>query len=229
MQLEVLQKMKTARFSEVVKKCGQPEVYLAFMAPDRDTTLQSAIRHHHVMTVNQSTVGQKADFAVVGYEKSFKGQILIFPRSLAKFKDRKVIGINYDLIAKDEVERKAKKKPRPETAPKPKPKAVSKTRVAAGKEAEVFTGEQDKKKEKVVSKTRPQARSKKKTAKKAARRPVKKASQPPKPKSTPRRNPKPKPLSLATIKQQLRKALEALEKGNQVLAYKQLDDLMKKL
>lgn len=53
------------------------------------------------MTIHQQNVGTKKDHGTVGFSEESHAQYLIFPRSLRTFSDRKIIGVNYDLLAKD--------------------------------------------------------------------------------------------------------------------------------
>jgi hypothetical protein len=93
--------MKTVKFSEVVKKCGRPSIYLAWVDPVRDRVLKRALSEHRVMTLHQELHGGKKDFGRVGYLKDRHAQLLIFPKSLRRFAERRVIAIDYALIASD--------------------------------------------------------------------------------------------------------------------------------
>lgn len=95
--------MKTAKFSEVVKKCGEPAIYLAWVDPTRDKTLKRALSERRVMTLHQELHGGKKDFGSVGFLKDRHAQLLVFPKSLRRFADRKVIAIDYSLIAKNQL------------------------------------------------------------------------------------------------------------------------------
>ncbi len=90
--------MKTARFQDVVAKCGRPELHLTWSAPASDQVLQTALKQQRVLTVYQQTRGPKKDHGVVGLEAAPHAQYLIFPKSLRGFAERKIIGINYDLL-----------------------------------------------------------------------------------------------------------------------------------
>ena len=72
-------------------------MHLLWIDPDKDRSLQKAIREHRVMTLHQFQ-GGKSDYAVVGFEKGVSGQVLIFPKSLKPFEGRKVIAIKYELL-----------------------------------------------------------------------------------------------------------------------------------
>src|SRR3954469_5428657 len=95
--------MKTAKFAEIVKKCGEPSIYLAWVDPGRDKTLKRALAEHRVMTLHQVLHGGKKDFGSGGLLKDRRAQLLVFPKSLRKFADRKVIAIDYALIARDQL------------------------------------------------------------------------------------------------------------------------------
>jgi hypothetical protein len=89
---------KTARFKEVVERCGSPELYTAWMDPKRDPRFQEAWQENRILSVKQK-VGGKKDVGEVGYLKEPGVAYLIFPKSLEAFAGRKIVGIQYDLLA----------------------------------------------------------------------------------------------------------------------------------
>lgn len=93
--------MKTARFTELVSKAGAPETYLLWVRPKDDRVFQRAVKENRILTIHQENVGAKKDYGMVGFHEELNAQFLIFPKSLKAFADRRVIGINYDLLAKD--------------------------------------------------------------------------------------------------------------------------------
>lgn len=113
--------MKTARFSEVVKQCGQPETHLVLMDPAKDKTLQARVKAQRVLTVTQATVGAKTDYGEVGFKEGGTRQYFIFPKSLRHFAGRRIVGIKYDLLSLKELppgkRAAAPKPPRPKKAP----------------------------------------------------------------------------------------------------------------
>ena len=114
--------VKTARFSKVVEKCGEPEGYLLLMDPAKDRTFQAAVKAQRVMTVFQEAVGMKTDRGEVGFQPGRGRQFLVFPKSLKPFNGRTVVGIKYDLISSPEVPKSERAKAaRPPKKPKPKP------------------------------------------------------------------------------------------------------------
>jgi hypothetical protein len=90
--------MKTARFAKVVEASGRPAVHLLLVAPAKDAAFQRALKENRVMTVHRPNVGATADFGAIGYEKG-PGQILIFPKSLKRFSERRIVGIDFALTA----------------------------------------------------------------------------------------------------------------------------------
>ena len=88
----------TVRFSKVVEATGKPSVHLLWVDPAKDAILQKAIRTNRVMTIVQRPADAKTDYGAVGFQKIASGQILIFPKSLKQFSDKRVIGVKYDLL-----------------------------------------------------------------------------------------------------------------------------------
>lgn len=94
-------RMKTVRFSEVVKASGAPETYVLWTPAKQDKRFQSALKFDRIVTVQQDIIGSKKDFGVVGYQELPNAQLLIFPKSLKRFTDRRIVGMNYELLAKE--------------------------------------------------------------------------------------------------------------------------------
>ena len=90
--------MKTARFTNVVEKAGEPESHLVLTKPEQDAELGKAIKEHRVMTVFQESVGHHADHGSVGFDPGTNRQFLIFPKSLRSFEGKEIVGIKYGLI-----------------------------------------------------------------------------------------------------------------------------------
>ena len=88
----------TVRFAQVVKECGRPEPITLWTDPKKDRNFQAAARDNRVMTVVQETVGTRKDFGVVGFYQAEHASYLAFPKSLDRFKGKRVIGIKYDLL-----------------------------------------------------------------------------------------------------------------------------------
>jgi hypothetical protein len=91
-----LLKVKTARFAQVVEKCGKPEAYTLWQKPSTDRHLQSQIKNNPVMTVQKSAAG--TEFGVVGFKERKGASHLIFPKTLKRFENQRIVGINWDLV-----------------------------------------------------------------------------------------------------------------------------------
>lgn len=200
--------MKTARFSQLVQRCGKPESYLVLMTPAKDKTLQAAIQAQRVLTVTQATKGAKADYGEVGFQEGGTRQYLVFPKSLRSFAGKKIVGINYDLLSLKEL-------PASQRAPAPKeprPKKTSRQTKSAGKVPD----------EKVIPFRAPHGVDDEdegqEAEEKEGKKPAKKA---PKEKTA-----KPTPsASLQEMKRLARQAMRALKAGKQVAAF----ELLKKM
>ena len=84
-----LLKVKTARFSQVVEKCGRPEVYTLWQKPAADRHLQSHIKNNRVITIQKSESG--SDFGIVGFKERKGATYLLFPKSLKRFADKRIL------------------------------------------------------------------------------------------------------------------------------------------
>jgi hypothetical protein len=122
--------MATARFKDVVAAAGRPQVHALWLAPGQDPALKRAVRECRVMTVHQELRGTKKDYGTVGLHLEGSTQVLIFPKSLRRFGDRHIVGIDYHLILQPEAKDPApamkplavKRPPAPAPAPEPQPK-----------------------------------------------------------------------------------------------------------
>ena len=90
-------KTKTVRFAEIADQSGQPEVYTLWQKPKTDQRLQSLIKNNRVLTVLQSESG--SDFGLVGFRETKGARYLVFPKSLKRFVDRRVVGIKWDVVS----------------------------------------------------------------------------------------------------------------------------------
>jgi hypothetical protein len=118
--------MSTVRFANVVKKSGKPEPYTLWTDPKKDAEFQRALKAQRVMTVHQENVGAKSDYGSVGFTGDKSASLLLFPKSLASFEGKHVVGIKYDLLESPEPGARAKPKPSRQPAKAPKPKRTSK-------------------------------------------------------------------------------------------------------
>jgi len=88
-----LLKTKTIRFSQIVGKCGQPNVYTLWEKPAADRRFQAQLKNSRVMTVQKSESG--TDFGTIGFKERKGARYLVFPKSLKRFADKRVIGIDW--------------------------------------------------------------------------------------------------------------------------------------
>ena len=91
-----LLKVKTARFAQVVEKCGKPQVYTLWQKPSADRHLQAQIRNNRLMTIQKSESG--TDFGIVGFKERKDARYLVFPKSLKRFADKRIVGIDWALV-----------------------------------------------------------------------------------------------------------------------------------
>jgi hypothetical protein len=91
-----LLKIKTARFSQVIESSGKPEVYTLWQKPSADRHLQSQIKNNRVMTILKSESG--TDFGIIGFKESKEARYLIFPKSLKRFAEKRIVGIDWTLV-----------------------------------------------------------------------------------------------------------------------------------
>jgi len=92
-----LLQVKTVRFAEVVEKTGRPETYTLWQKPAADRHLQSQIKNNRVMTIQRSESG--TEFGMVGFKQAKGPSYLVFPKSLKRFENRRIVGINWDLVS----------------------------------------------------------------------------------------------------------------------------------
>ena len=88
-----LLKTKTIRFSQIVEECGQPNIYTLWQKPAADRRFQAQLKNNRVMTVQKSESG--TDFGIIGFKKRKGGRYLVSPKSLKRFVDKRVIGIDW--------------------------------------------------------------------------------------------------------------------------------------
>ena len=90
-----LLKVKTARFAQVVEKCGKPQVYTLWQKPSTDRHLQAQIKNNRLMTIQKSESG--TDFGIVGFKERKDARYLVFPKSLKRFTGMRIVGIDWAL------------------------------------------------------------------------------------------------------------------------------------
>jgi hypothetical protein len=90
-------KAKTVRFSQVIEKCGKPEVYTLWQKSSADRHLQAQLKNNRVMTILKTESG--TDFGIAGFKEKKGAAYLVFPKSLKRFVDTRVVGIDWTLIS----------------------------------------------------------------------------------------------------------------------------------
>jgi hypothetical protein len=91
-----LLKVKTARFAQIIEKAGRPEPYTLWQKPAADRHLQSQIKNNRVMTIQRTESG--TEFGIVGFKQAMGASYLVFPKSLKRFENKRIVGINWDLV-----------------------------------------------------------------------------------------------------------------------------------
>ena len=91
-----LLKIKTARFFQIIEICGKPLVYTLWQKPSADRHLQAQIKKDRVITILKRESG--TDFGIVGFKETKEARYLIFPKSLKRFAEKRIIGIDWALV-----------------------------------------------------------------------------------------------------------------------------------
>jgi hypothetical protein len=89
---------KTVRFASLVTAAGKPEVYLPLFDPKQDRDFMRAVKGNRVLSVRQEPTSTRADYGVVGFDEQKHTTYLVFPKSLGRFANARVIGIQYDVV-----------------------------------------------------------------------------------------------------------------------------------
>src|SRR5258705_12533722 len=90
---------KTVRFSKLVEEFGKPALYLALADPAKDAKFQEAAKEDRVLTSKQDPTSKQKDFGTVGFLPEKFVTYLIFPKSLERLANARVVGIKYDELA----------------------------------------------------------------------------------------------------------------------------------
>ena len=93
-----LLKVKTVRFADVVDNAGAPEAYTLWQKPAQDRHLQSQIKNHRVMTIKKTAAG--TEFGIVGFKEEKGASYLVFPKSLKRFENKRVVGIKWEFVGR---------------------------------------------------------------------------------------------------------------------------------
>jgi hypothetical protein len=95
--------MGTLRFSELVKRHGQPEIKTLWTKPEDDAAFMRAVKQDRVLTLVQEPSSKHKDSGEIGFHQKPYASYLIFPKALEESKGAKVIGIKYDLIREPQI------------------------------------------------------------------------------------------------------------------------------
>jgi hypothetical protein len=192
---------QTVRFTRVVERSGRPHVHTLWLPPEKDPEFKRARETHRLMTLEQIPGGGKADFGVVGYDAKHgaAGQFLIFPKSLKRFEDARVIGVKFDLI----------EQPKLASARTPKPRIASRAK-SERRRAKLAVSESTK------APTSPQVQSAA-PPRNVVTHEVAQAEEKTSPQSS----------QDTALKRQIRAALKELQRGNSVAAYQRLERALK--
>jgi hypothetical protein len=91
-----LLKIKTARLSQVIERCGKPQVYTLWQKPSTDRHLQAQLKNNRVMTILKTESG--TDFGIASFKQKKGATYLVFPKSLKQFADKRVVGVDWMLV-----------------------------------------------------------------------------------------------------------------------------------
>ena len=115
-------RVKQVRFASLVEAAGRPTVYTPWQDPKQDPAFRAALRRNRVVTIDRVNVGAKKDAAEVGFFERDNALYLLFPKSLAAFRGKRIVGLNYDLLEQ------APASARPRTIHAPKPAKIARVR-----------------------------------------------------------------------------------------------------
>jgi hypothetical protein len=209
--------MNTVRFAKLVAECGRPENHLVLTDPAKDKLLQAAIKASRVLTIHQEQGG--TNYGTFGFSAGRERQFLVFPKSLARFKDARIVGIKYDLLASEpdteitpttkarEEQRESKRKPEAAT-PAAKPPASAGASAAAIEKVLDFPKAPPK-----------QASGKKSKTLDAQQDPIE-------PKSAPEKELARDETKVRALKEKVREAMDVLEQGRQIQAFSLLKQIV---
>lgn len=199
--------MKAVRFAQVVARSGRPHVHTLWIAPGKDAELARALKAQRVMTV-RSPRG-KTDVGEIGFApKTARDdapfQLLIFPKSLARFADARVVGIKFDLVAQPKLVAA--------TASPPASSAMRRKRLGGGAGSPSQPGFERRWKAHDANRPETQAGSESRPHR---------GRTPPSPRSAHR-------TGENALRGAVRRALQELERGKAVAAYQRLQRALKK-
>jgi hypothetical protein len=97
----------TQRFASLAKKFGGPYAATLWSDPKSDPDFSKAIKQNRVVTIVSENVGSRKDYGKIGYHPGANASFLIFPKTLPKDDDSRIVGIQYDVLAPEPVRGRA--------------------------------------------------------------------------------------------------------------------------
>src|SRR3954469_24195900 len=94
---------RSIRFSELVKKSGQPEMVTLWTKPKDNHGFMQAVKKNRVLTLIEEPAGTRKDFGRIGFHQQPYALYLVFPKPLPKDPKARVVGIKYEAVADPEV------------------------------------------------------------------------------------------------------------------------------
>jgi len=123
-RVEGLKAGKTIRFGDLVRSSGRPQAVTLWVAPEHDRSFLKAVRENRVMTIHANPSSHKKEFGRIGFQQEKGAIYLVFPKSLPKDFNSRVVGINYQL-AEDTAPKGSVVSRVPEARPALKEKAIT--------------------------------------------------------------------------------------------------------
>jgi hypothetical protein len=93
---------KTRRFGDLVRQSGRPESVTLWLGPKGDKTFLKAVGENRVLTVHKEP--GKTDRGRIGFHQAPGAIYLVFPRTLPKDTESRIVGINLQLLADEDDE-----------------------------------------------------------------------------------------------------------------------------
>ena len=89
---------KRIRFGDLVKSTGKPQTATLWMVTKKDPAFSRALRQNRVLTIVQQRPGGHQEFGIIGFLLGSRATYLVFPRTLPKNENARVIGVNRQLL-----------------------------------------------------------------------------------------------------------------------------------
>ena len=109
-----------------MRESGRPEAVTLWTDPKKDAAFSKAMKENRIITVHTHPAGHKKDYGEIGFHEERGATYLVFPRTLPRNSDSRIVGINYQLAEDAPVKG-------PVTRTKAAGRAGSKTKKKAGR------------------------------------------------------------------------------------------------